>query len=918
MTPAAAGQYLDELERFLGGQVARQLYGSHVCMAAQPQTPNGSPDELVSSGVDAGAGVAQRWVDTIVRSLEQTTTESAIRQMLTTLPALLPLQPFADVVHGRVLSGCLLGALDSQWERDHGIELAPVRFDQRETEPHGEIARLWNQRKVLPRPAYDALDAGARRRAFTVAGLARGELLNDVHAELGRQLAAGARDREGPNLQDFSKFVDKRLKSAGWTPANASHVETIFRTNIMSAYSSGRFAEMRQPAVMQALPYWQIRTVKDSRQRPTHRAADGRLLRADDPFWRHAYPPFGYNCFLPETPIRGVITGASRAWYAGKTFEFTTRKGRRFSVTADHPILSGEGFVPAKTLRYGSQLFGYANQPGVELLRAGSKWNENQAPARAEDVFRTLSQAQAVGLANAGSDDFHGEAKRFVGQVEVVGSYRHLGCEEHASQLQQFRDLLLEASYPTGLSLGASSNSVLGVLRAAACDPSAPYLPLYSHWIAPLFDPLGALRLGSPAHLDALLTEQASKGLTADSELGAQLLDRSSGLIERDCIVRVREFDFDGHVYDFETVNGWLAADGIVASNCRCRVCARSAAWVKATNATIGPPPTGLPDPGFDSGTRTLISVPDGALHQAPAQTAPPVPQPSAPPAPAPIQPTLPSPPPALPFEPVVVRPPWEQAAPPAPHVHTAQEFKAAGVYVNKADLPDIQARATLILGRAFDPQFVKDLAGAQQAMAEIGAEGRYTVTTARDGGVAIQAAFGSNAHIVREYHRNKRGELIVHHAYFTVEESAQGAGLGKRILRNQVEQYERLGVAKIKTEAAWVGQYTWPRMGFELRSPKKLEALKLEFAAFLQATYDMPFEEATAHMAHVDSIHQLAMTQLSPRHGVDPEVLKAGKRFLVRRGKSSGPLIELQVRRNGPEYQILRRYLGLPPLGRR
>lgn len=644
MTPAEAGQYLEALERFLAGTVARQLYGPHVCMAAQPQTPNGSPDELVRSGVDAGADVAQRWVDTIVRALERATTESAIRQMLMTLPALLPLQPFADVVHGRVLSGCLLGALDSQWERDHGVELAPVRFDDRESAPHAEIARLWNQRKVLPRPAFDALDAGAKRRAFTVAGLARGELLADVHAELGRQLAAGARDREGPNLQDFSKFVDRRLKSAGWTPANASHVETIFRTNIMSAYSSGRFAEMRQPAVMAALPYWQIRTVKDSRQRPTHRAADGRILPADHPFWRHAYPPFGYNC--------------------------------------------------------------------------------------------------------------------------------------------------------------------------------------------------------------------------------------------------------------------------------RCRVCARTKRWIDATNATIGPPPTGLPDPGFDSGTRTLISVPDAALHQAPAQAAPTAPQPVAQPQ-APIQPTLPEPTTALPFEPVVVRPPWEPAPAPPPHRHTFEEFKAAGVTVARADLPDIQARSTHILGRPLDPQFVKDLVGADQVMTELGAQGRYTATTAKDGGIAIQAQFGRTAHVVREYHRNKRGELIVHHAYFTVDPELTEGGIGKRILRNQVEQYERLGVAKIKTEAAWVGQYTWPRMGFELRSPAKLAGLKREFAAYAQNAYQLTPEEA-ASVANVDSIHQLAMVTLPPMHGLDPELLKAGKRFLIRRGSTNGPLIELQVRRNGPEYQILRSYLGLPPLGRR
>lgn len=648
MTPVAAGQYIAAIERFLGGSVARQLYGPHVCMAAQPQTPNGNPDELVTSGVDAGAAVAQRWVDAIVRSLEHATTEPAIRQMLTTLPALLPLQPFADVVHGRVLSGCLLGGLDSQWERDHGVDLAPVRFDDRERDPHAEIARLWNQRKVLPRPAYDALDAGARRQAFTVAGLARGELLNDVHAELGRQLAAGARDREGPNLAHFSKFVDKRLTSAGWTPANASHVETIFRANVMAAYSAGRYAEMRQPAVLAAMPYWQIRTVKDSRQRATHRAADGIILPADHPFWRHAYPPFGYNC--------------------------------------------------------------------------------------------------------------------------------------------------------------------------------------------------------------------------------------------------------------------------------RCRVCARTKRWVDASNATIGPPPTGLPDPGFDSGTRTLISVPDHALPPAPQQAVP-APQPSSPAA-APIQPPVPAQTPALPFEPVVVRPPWEPAPVPPPYEHTAQDFREARISVGgslgesqNVVLDRAKAASRRILGRPLTPQFVRDLMGAPDAV--MGVEGRFTVTTLRDDQLTISARYGQRASITRDYIRNKRGELIVHHAYFKIAESAQAAGLGKRILANQVQLYEQLGVAEIETEAAWVGQYTWPRMGFALRNAAHLEPLKREFVAFLRKSYDMT-EEHAALTADVQSIQQLAMVQLAPRHGVEPAELKVGKRFLLQRGHADGPLIELQIRRNGPEYAELRRYLNLPPLGRR
>jgi uncharacterized protein with gpF-like domain len=53
---------------------------------------------------------------------------------------------------------------------------------------------------------------------------------------------------------------------------------------------------MRQPAVLEARPYWQVLGVNDDRARPHHRAAHGKVLRADDGFWARAPLPWGHNC----------------------------------------------------------------------------------------------------------------------------------------------------------------------------------------------------------------------------------------------------------------------------------------------------------------------------------------------------------------------------------------------------------------------------------------------------------------------------------------------------------------------------------------------------------------------------------------------------------------------------------------------
>jgi SPP1 gp7 family putative phage head morphogenesis protein len=212
----------------------------------------------------------------------------------------------------------MTGALDSLEERE-SEEPEPIKAYLRARsilakrdvpftqQPFAAAIEAFSKRNIVTPLAWDKLTDAAKQRSFTVAGLAVEELLGDAHAELDRQLRASPehtyKDPEtgkwvykGPNLREFRKFAEERLESAGWTPANPSHVETIFRTNIASAYSTGRVAEMTQPAVLKLRPYWQVRTVKDDRQRKTHRAADGVVLPADHPFWRTAFPPWGFNC----------------------------------------------------------------------------------------------------------------------------------------------------------------------------------------------------------------------------------------------------------------------------------------------------------------------------------------------------------------------------------------------------------------------------------------------------------------------------------------------------------------------------------------------------------------------------------------------------------------------------------------------
>jgi SPP1 gp7 family putative phage head morphogenesis protein len=325
MLAVDAAAELEAFSGFYGALYAREFWGDHVCCAAQPDEANGSPEDLVLAGIDEGAAETGRWAEQIVEAVSDRSSVNSLLSAIGTLAERLDIAPFARVVERRLLHGIMLGALDSEWEREHEEELKPATFAVEPGLPEGafsnlpyaDAVRLFNEKKVLPKSAFDTLEQGARRTAFTVARMASSEMLNVTKAELARMLNEGRQRPEvgpdgvarkpGANLRDFRKFAAARLESAGWTPANKSHVETIYRTNILTGYASGGFVEKRKPEVLAALPYWQIRGVRDSRARPTHKAAFGIVLRADHPFWKKAYPPFGYNC-------RCRIVARSVAW----------------------------------------------------------------------------------------------------------------------------------------------------------------------------------------------------------------------------------------------------------------------------------------------------------------------------------------------------------------------------------------------------------------------------------------------------------------------------------------------------------------------------------------------------------------------------------------------------------------------------
>lgn len=107
-------------------------------------------------------------------------------------------------------------------------------------------------------------------------------------------------------------------------------------------------------------------------------------------------------------------------------------------------------------------------------------------------------------------------------------------------------------------------------------------------------------RLLERAALHPRIAQQAAEEAPADGELFQQLHDGFSGDVAADQIVSIRHFTFDGHVYDFQTRQGWMFAGGVIVSNCRCRLISLSPDEARNRGGvTQHPPAEGRADEGW-------------------------------------------------------------------------------------------------------------------------------------------------------------------------------------------------------------------------------------------------------------------------------------------------------------------------------
>lgn len=415
--------------------------------------------------------------------------------------------------------------------------------------PYEDALRVARERVSLTAAQVDDLK---RRYGAVVLDIVDG-VRQSTHRKL--EVAVEGIIRDNLHVEEGIERLEAAFDAAGVTGRSRHQVEAIVRSQVQLAYSAGAVQADRDPAVDEILWGYTYSTVGDDRVRPTHEALDGVSLPKDHPQWKWIMPPNGWNSFVPSTRVSGRFEAASKAWYSGPIVEIKTLRGARLSVTVNHPVLTAHGFVAAGELRKGNYLI--AHRAAVELLSqrtrqdrvatpSVSRWavDDQEHPPTIEDVHDAFAREGVLStFPGCGPMDFHGDGRFMYGDVHIVRPDRVLPGHAVSAALQ----------------LAAHVGLVLPSEAALLADEAGSMTRTG-----------GSVGCGVAAEMHAPCDQAIRDGLARGAVLVRQLQNRYAASVTLDEVVDIEVRPWSGHVFDLQSPNGWIVAEGIVCSNCRC------------------------------------------------------------------------------------------------------------------------------------------------------------------------------------------------------------------------------------------------------------------------------------------------------------------------------------------------------------
>jgi hypothetical protein len=170
--------------------------------------------------------------------------------------------------------------------------------------PEDAISAFQRRGRLQPTVRWSEMMHEGHATAFTVAKMARLDLLNDVRQALDEEIANGG------TFESFKAKVEPRLRAAGWagTVRDASltgtaeevqidlprRLRTIYNVNVRMSLAAGHWARIQRQK--DVFPYLRYRPSTSENKRLDHMRWYGVVRAVDDPWWQTHFPPNGWGC----------------------------------------------------------------------------------------------------------------------------------------------------------------------------------------------------------------------------------------------------------------------------------------------------------------------------------------------------------------------------------------------------------------------------------------------------------------------------------------------------------------------------------------------------------------------------------------------------------------------------------------------
>lgn len=308
------------------------------------------------------------------------------------------------------------------------------------------------------------------------------------------------------------------------------------------------------------------------------------------------------ECLPGDTRVSGAMVRAiHRRFYQGPMIEIITEGGRKFSATANHPMLTKRGWVAAGQLQQTDDLVCYVGKQNFSPARdqhvAGT-------PPTIAEIFDSLSTIWVTERRPTTQPDFHGDGMD--GYVDILGSDRTLLIGRLAPISKPSIQDVLTKTEPVYARFCDFCTALLSVQEQPCCcrvsnrdtslSDSESYSPMTNaHALgdsadalatgAVPLDDLGRIQVrplispGSAAGLkdgDRLAscsdTTSSSHRLDYEVDANAKLLTDLRAAeaceIEVDRVTSIKGTVFSGHVYNLTTPYGYYAiSEGLITGN---------------------------------------------------------------------------------------------------------------------------------------------------------------------------------------------------------------------------------------------------------------------------------------------------------------------------------------------------------------